>query len=147
MTVISEDDGETQGIRMQQPVVDYQELLPDPNSYTITDLGNNREIDGYSCREYLIEHEEGTTNAWVTNDLNINPAVIMKAMASQMSQRRNSNSTQPFYEMPGLPIESTTVSKNGKETVVTHYYDFKIGNNIDKSVFDTAGVNIINMGF
>ncbi len=147
MTIISEDKGETQGIRMRQPVVDYDELLPDADSYTITDLGNNKEINGYNCREYLIEHEEGTTNAWITNDLDVDPAVIMKAMASQMNQRKNTNTVQPFYEMPGLPIESTTVSKNGNETVIARYYDINIGSNIDKSVFDTNGVNIMSMGF
>lgn len=147
MTIISEDDGETQGIRMRQPVVDYNELLPDADSYTITDLGNNREINGYSCQEYLIEHEEGTTNAWVTNDLDVDPAVIMKAMASQMNQRKNTSSSQPFYDMPGLPIESTTVSKDGKETVIARYYDIKIGSGIDKTVFNIEGVNIMSMGF
>ena len=147
MTIISEDDGETQGMRMRQPVVDYNELLPDPDSYTITDLGNTKQIGNYNCREYLIEHEEGTTNAWITNDLEVDPAVIMKAMASQMGQRKNSGSSQPFFDIPGLPIESTTVAKNGKETVTARYYDITIGSNIDKRVFDTEGVNIVTMGF
>ncbi|MEL6970686.1 MAG: DUF4412 domain-containing protein [Bacteroidota bacterium] len=147
MTIISEDDGETQGMRMRQPVVDYDELVPNADSYTITDLGNTRVINGYNCREYLIEHEEGTSNIWVTNDLDVDPVVIMKAMASQMGQRKNSNSSQAFYDMPGFPIESTTVSSNGKETVTARYYDIKIGNDIDKGVFDTTGINIMSMGF
>lgn len=146
MTIISENDGETQGMKMRQPSINYEELMPDQSEYTITPLDNFREIDGYNCREHLIEHEEGTTNAWITTDIDIDPEVIMRAMASQMRQKKNSSSQQ-LFNIPGLPIESTTVSANGKETVIARYYDLKFGDDIDKSIFDTSGVNIVNMGF
>ncbi len=146
MTVIGEDDGETQGMRMRQPAVDYDELLPDESSYTITELTNIRTIEGYTCKEYLIEHEQGTTNAWITQDLEVDPEIIMKAMASQM-QGNKKNNNHPVFDLPGIPMESTTVSADGKETVIAKYYDLKFGDNVDKSVFNTDGINIISMGF
>lgn len=146
MTMIGEDNGETQGMRMRQPVVNYEEMLPDENSYTITELTNIRTIEGYSCKEYQIKHEQGTTNAWITQDLDVDPAIIMKAMASQMQGAKKNNS-QPIFNFPGLPMESTTVSADGKETVIAKYYGLKFGEDVDKSVFNTDGINIISMGF
>lgn len=147
MTMVTEDDGETQGIRIRQPQVDYEEMVPDESEYTITDLGNTKVINGYNCREYLIEHEEGTTNTWLTKDIELDREAMIRAMSSQMRQRKNKSSGQQFFDIEGFPIESTTVSKDGKETITATYYNLKFGADMDKSVFDMTGVEVINMGF
>lgn len=145
MTVITTSKDGTQGFKMRQPVFEDTALEPDDTDVKITDLGNTRTIDGYKCREYLIEHEEGTSNAWLTKDLDIDPTIMARAFATQARQAKQKN-TMNFQKMEGFPIEVTTVSKNGKDTTVAHYYNIKIGN-IDKSVFDTSGVEIMSLGF
>ena len=147
MTMITEDDGKTQGILMRQPRVDYGDFVPDESEFTITDLGNTKVIYGYNCKEYLIEHEEGTTNAWLTTDLEVDRDAIMRAMSAQMRQKRNSNFSTSVFAVEGFPIESTTVSENGKETVKMTYYNLKFGDDVNMDVFDTSGIEILNMGF
>jgi len=146
MTVISENKGELQGFRMRQPQMDYTKAIPEEGEYTITATGNSRVIDGYNCQEYLIESEDGTTHSWVTTELDVDMAAMARAMTAQARQTKKSGGQQ-FYNIEGFPIESTTVSKNGKETTVSHFYNVKIGADIDKSVFDTSGVTITSLGF
>jgi hypothetical protein len=146
MTVISESKGELQGFRMRQPQMDYTKAIPEESEYTITATGNSRVIDGYNCQEYLIESEDATTNSWVTTELDVDMAAMARAMTAQARQAKKSGG-QKFYNLKGFPIESTSVSKNGKETTISHFYNVKIGGDIDKSVFDTSGVTITSLGF
>lgn len=147
MTVVTSDDGKTQAIRMRQPRVDYEEFMPDESEYTITDLGNTKVINGYNCREYLIEHEDGTTNAWLTNDIEADYEGVLRAMATQMRQKKGKNGNQPIIPFNGFPIQTTTVSEDGKETVETTYSNLRFGADIDKSVFDLEGVEVMDIGF
>ena len=147
MTVITESDGETQGIRMRQPKVEYSDFVPEESEFTITDLGNTKVINGYNCREYLIEHEDGTTNAWLTNDLDIDRDAIIRAMSAQMRQKKNNNFSGNAFAVEGFPIESTTVSKDGKETTKMTYYNLKFDGDINMDVFDTKGIEIMSIGF
>jgi outer membrane lipoprotein-sorting protein len=147
MTVVTSDDGKTQAIRMRQPRVDYAEFMPDESEFTITDLGNTKVINGYNCREYLIEHEDGTTNAWLTNDIDADYEGVLRAMAMQTRQKKGKNGNQPIIPFKGFPIQTTTVSEDGKETVETTYSNLRFGADIDKSVFDLEGVEIMDIGF
>lgn len=147
MTMITTDDkGNISAFKMRQVSIDEEDVTPDEESYTITNLGNTRVIDGYNCTEYLIEHEGGTTNAWMTTEVDIDMQDLAKAMFSLSRQKKNSD-VPPAFEMAGFPVESTTVSKNGKDTTVAHYYDIEIGEGIDKSVFDLDGVEVMSIGF
>ena len=147
MTVITEGDGKTSGIRMRQPKVDYGDFVPEESEFTITDLGNTKVINGYNCREYLIEHEDGTTNAWLTNDLDIDRDAIIRAMSAQMRQKKNNNFSANAFAVEGFPIESTTVSKDGKETTKMTYYNLKFGGDTNMDVFNTTGIEIMSIGF
>lgn len=147
MTVITENDGKTQGIRMRQPKIEYDDFVPEESEFTITDLGNTKVINGYNCREYLIEHEEGTTNAWLTTDLDIERDVIIRAMSAQMRQKKNNNFSTNAFAVEGFPIESTSVTKDGKETTTMTYYNLKFGADTNMDVFNTTGVEIMSIGF
>jgi hypothetical protein len=146
MTMITTEDDKTSGFKMRQMVVDAEDVIPDETSFTITELGNTRVINGYNCTEYLIEHEEGTTNAWMTTDLDADMMALSRAMLSFARNSKKNNISQNFATA-GFPIESTTVSKNGKETTFAQYYDIKIGGNIDKSIFDIDGIEVMSIGF
>lgn len=147
MTMITQSDGKTQGIRMRQPKVEYEDFVPEQSEFTITDLGNTKVINGYNCREYLIEHEDGTTNAWLTKDLEIDRDAIIRAMSAQMRQKKNNNFSTNAFAVEGFPIESTTVSKDGKETTKMTYYNLHFGADVNMDVFDTSGIEIMSIGF
>lgn len=147
MTVITEDDGKTSGIRMRQPKVEYGDFVPEESEFTITDLGNTKVINGYNCREYLIEHEDGTTNAWLTTELDIDRDAIIRAMSAQMRQKKNNNFSANAFAVEGFPIESTSVTKDGKETTKMTYYNLKFGGDTNMDVFDIRGIEIMSIGF
>lgn len=147
MTMITTEKGETSGYKMRQIVLNSEDVMPEEDSYNITALGNNRVIDGYNCTDYLIEHEDGTTTAWMTTELDeVDMTALMRAFVSFSKQSRKNDMPKAFIDA-GFPIESTTVSKNEKETIVVKYYDINFGEDIDKSVFDTRGIKIMSIGF
>jgi hypothetical protein len=146
MTMITTEDDETSAFKMRQMVIDTDEIMPDASSYTVTELGNTRIINGYNCTEYLIETEEGTTNAWMTKEIDVDMMALTRAIASFSRQSKNKDVPNNFATA-GFPIESTTVSKNGKETTVVQYYDINTGEDIDKSVFDMDGIEVMSIGF
>lgn len=147
MTMITESDGKTQGVRMRQPKVEYDDFMPEESEFTITDLGNTKVINGYNCREYLIEHEDGTTNAWLTTELEVDRETIIRAMSAQMRQKKSNNFSTNAFAVEGFPIESTTTSKDGKETIKMTYYNLKFGNDVNMDVFDIQGIEIMSIGF
>ena len=145
--LIEEQEGQEQAMKMRQRGMDMASVQPSDDEYTITDLGNTRVIDGYNCREYLIEHEDGTTNTWMTTDLDIQLETLARAFASQSGSDQNQQMQQRFYDIDGFPIEATTVSKNGKETTYMRYSNILLGEHIDRSVFNTEGIEIMDLGF
>jgi hypothetical protein len=147
MTMITEDGDKTQGVRMRQPKIEYGDFVPEESEFTITDLGNTKVINGYNCREYLIEHEDGTTNAWLTNDLEVDREANIRAMSAQMRQKKGNNFSANAFAVEGFPIESTSVSKDGKETTKMTYYNLNFGDDINMDVFDIRGIEIMSIGF
>lgn len=144
-TIITVDKGQTQAIRMRQMSFDMADFTPDESEFTITETSNTRTIDGYFCKEYIIEHEDGTTNTWVTEDADVDMLSITKALASQA--RNKKMPTQNYFDIQGFPVESTTVSSNGKETTTIRYYDVVTGEDTNLDVFDTTGIEIMSIGF
>ena len=82
-TMITEDNGKMQAIKMRQQAIDFENSIPDESEFTITETGKTRAIDGYLCKEYIIQHEDGTTNSWVTQELDIDMTTVAKAMSAQ----------------------------------------------------------------
>ncbi|MEZ4986713.1 MAG: DUF4412 domain-containing protein [Saprospiraceae bacterium] len=146
MTVVtaSKDQAPT-GMRMRQRSFKTEDAVMDETEMTVTETGRTRVIDGYNCREYKIEHEHGTTHSWITNDLDLDPMVMAKAFAAQAGQGKKGGPA--MYDIAGFPIESTTVSKNGKDTSLVHFYNIRLGDDRDMSVFDLSGIEVMNMGF
>ena len=118
VTIVSEDEeGEATAMKMRQRSYDYSEIEPEESSYTMRATGRTRVINGYLCSEYIIEHEGGTTTTWLTKDLDLDYEDFVRAMASQASATRsNMSSGQQAFPYEGFPIETTTVSSNGKES-------------------------------
>lgn len=152
-TMISTDkNGEKTGYRLRIPrlggtVSGAGEAVLD--RFTFEQTGERKNIDGYDCEKVVVtDTEEGTvTESWITQDLNITAAEIFggmtEAFGGKAPQARGGTSNAPYE---GFPIMSTTTEKG--KTYVTHFRDIKIGEaNVDRSLLDTGGVPIQNIGF
>ncbi len=146
MTTITDDGESQQGFKMKMNKLN-ETMLPDASEYTVTKTGKKRTIDGYATEEYVIESKDGTTNAWITHDIDIDFSGLMGMLSNQMGAKKMASTRLYFGEENGFPIEATTVTENGKETILMHYHDIKIGAAIDRSTLDITGVKIMSVGF
>lgn len=146
MTLITYDKGEPTGVRMRQQTVMVDDLSVPEDDYTMTPTGESKMINGYLCYAYRIEHEDGVTIAWLTKDIEVAYTDVIRAMAAQGGQIKYQNDEQGFaYD--GFPIQYTTTSANGKETVTATFKDFKTGSDVNFDIFKTDDIEIMNIGY
>ncbi|MCB0636923.1 MAG: DUF4412 domain-containing protein [Lewinella sp.] len=148
VTTVMEKDGDTpQAFRMRQRKYDVSDVTPDEDKITVTRTGNTRTIDGYHCEEYLIEHDNGTTNAWVTEEVDMDYIKLMSGFVAQSRGGQSPMANDGFYGVTGFPIETTTVSENGRETTTTHMSNIQTGDDINRDILDLEGIEVMSMGF
>lgn len=147
MTTVMEKDGKRQGYRMNRSAIDYDAYSQDQEETKITATGNTKMIDGYFCREYLIEHREGTTNAWMTKEIQADFGKLYLGFSGSPAGKGQQKNDQLFkYKDYGMMLEGTTVSKNGKETTRILISNLKTGDQIDRSILDLSNVEIMGIG-
>ena len=150
-TIVQQDRQDPVGVRMRQRKVtvtdDGATNASASDEYTITKTGNTRVIDGYNCEEYRIESQEGVTNAWITQDLDLSMANLFGAFQAQNRAGKPQPGMNHYGIESGVAIESTTVSRNGRETTFIHLRDIQLGDNFDRSVFDTSGIQITELSY
>jgi hypothetical protein len=146
-TVMEENGAATQAFRMRQRKFDLSDAMPDEEDFTITRTGNTRTINGYDCEEYIIEHEEGTTTAWVTNDIDMDYSMMIAAIGAQARGNQTPATGGNVYGVEGFPIESTMVSKNGRETTTSSISNIKTGDDINRAILNLEGVEVMSLGF
>ncbi|NJB86004.1 hypothetical protein GGR26_001772 [Lewinella marina] len=153
-TMITTDKkGETQAYRMKVPKLGslFAKSVDESTDHLrIERTGERRTIDGYDCELVIVENtkENTTTRSWVTKDLDLSTEDVFGRISSVMGgPGAKKMSVPPGLQdlADGFPIQSTT--EDGKTTYETHFTDIKSGNNIDHSLFDTEGVEIVEMGF
>ncbi len=145
MTTVMEEDGKRRGYRMNRRMFgtpDMENMVDDIN---IKPTGNTKMIDNYFCREYLIETEDGTTNAWLTKEIQANMSQMYGGFAGAAKGQKRDNKMM-LYQNYGVLIESTTVEKNGKETTHTKVSNIKMGDQIDRSILDISDVEVMGVG-
>lgn len=146
MTTVMEKDGKRQGYRMNRRMFgtpDMDEMMDDVK---INPTGNTKMIDGYFCREYLIETEDGTTNAWLTKEIRANMSQMYGGFVGAAKGKKQDNQMMLFQDY-GVLIESKTVQKNGKETIHTKVSNIKMGDQIDRSILDISDVEVMGVGY
>ncbi len=151
-TATTDEDGELQAYRMRQRSYEIPEEVENEgeSKITVTRTGNTRVIDGYQCEEVIIEQEDGTiTTAWMTTeiDLPFHNYMMSFSQRSGAKQGEGGPNTGNYYDTEGFPIESTTVSADGKETTFVHFHNILLGDDIDRSVFDLGDVEVTDLGF
>jgi hypothetical protein len=153
-TMIATDKkGKTEGYRIRMPnfsstVAEAQEEMMDYLTFTAT--GERRTIEGYDCEKIIVTDSKHntTTESWVTQDIDLSTAEVfggITGMAGAGKQQMPVPENLPAV-YAGFPVESTTT--DGKTTTIMRMTDIRIGEgNIDRSLFDTGGVRVQEVGF
>lgn len=152
ITMVTNEDGEQQAVRMRMPTIQTPEEVEETieetmENMTIERTGETRVIDGYNCEKviYTNTKEETVTEAWVTDEIELT-AMDLAGPFMQMFQGKGAGSSalsQPFQE---FPIESTTTDKRDKVTTMK-VRDVKVGADADHSLLDVSGIPVQDMGF
>ncbi len=153
--VTIDKDGKKSGIRMQMPGMRaaFEDAAEDIDSdrFTFSKTGERKVIDGYNCEKYIVKDtKEGTTTeTWVTQDLGMNAQDLfgsMMGMFGASKQRQTGPANALAGGFTGFPILST--SDDGKSTYETRFTNIKFGEaKADRSILDTTGVTIQDLGF
>lgn len=140
---ITDADGERSGVEIKQPKVRVRGGSAD--DYEVNRTGETKTIDGAVCEKYIITHKDGTTTSWVTDDYGI---IYGEMIAPLFSRMKNSpQQMEELNEMEGIPIESRTISKDGKTETVMFVKDIKKDAAIDRSVFEVDDVKVMSLNF
>ena len=152
-TITTDKKGKTDGFRMRMP--NFSALATDvaqetAEQITITETDQHRTIDGYACTLVIVEDRKHgtTTESWVTPDIGLTARDVFGGMAGLVGAGRQVAPGTPDLPAvyPGFPIESST--DDGKTITTTKMQDIKIGADaVDRSLFDTGGVAIRELGF
>lgn len=158
MTTIMDDGKEKQGYKMKQRNIKVDEAQMEANQtwedqgISIKKTGRTKTTEGgYFAHEYEVTSEDGNGTMWATEDLPLDLLTAMQssfARTSQMGKKKRMDNPQfKNYGVKGFPVETHFVNKDGKEKMDMIMKNFKTGDKIDRSPFDTKGVKIMSMGF
>lgn len=145
MTTVIEQDGKRQGYRMNRGALNQDAMDEQMDDIKITPTGNSKMIDDYFCREYLIETKQGTTNAWLTKEIQADMNQLYSGFVGAAKGRKQDNNMM-IYQQYGVLIEATTVEKDGKTTTHTKVSNIKTGDAINRGIFDIGDVEIADFG-
>ncbi|GJM33705.1 MAG: hypothetical protein DHS20C18_27060 [Saprospiraceae bacterium] len=148
MTTIMEQDGKKQGYKMRQQVVNMADNVTD-DDIKITKTSETKTINGYFCTKYIVEMDHGTSSAWITQDIKLDFNMLMQSMRVKQQKKQKSGgiNLSAYQGLEGMPIQTTYVSKNNKETSIVTMSNIKTGDKINRKTLDTSGVEIMSMGF
>lgn len=148
MITVTGSGDQRQGFEMKQPKVKIKEGADLNNGdFTVKKTGNTKTINGLKCEEYIVETDDGTTTAWVTKDYGLNYTSMMTPFVSRLKKKPANLENSDIYDMEGIPVESRTISKDGKEETLMYITDVKKDNAIDRSVFNLNDVEIMSLNF
>ena len=154
-TIITDTDDGRMGIRTKTPnlsaIINNETVEDYTADINVTDTGETKTIDGYHCRKYTMTDGDGNrSESWITTEIDIDNDDLYTGMLALAGGGRGRTNTPQLptaggTPMEGFPIMTTTVSPKG-EKYEMHYRDIKVGQaQMDKSVFDLNGVEIMEM--
>ena len=144
-TISTDKRGQRSGFRLRMPNFGQsvaQEVADEiPNYITFKETDEHRQIDGYDCRKIIVtDSKHGyVTTSWVTTDIPLTPKEVFGSMAGLLGGGEQALSDTPV-PVAGLAILSVT--DDGKKTTEMHLTNIRLGSDLDRSLFDTAGVEI-----
>lgn len=104
--------------------------------------GRTKVVEGYTCEEYIIEHEEGTSTAWITKDIDVNMGSLF-TMAGGFGQHNKHSSVDNSGFAPGVGfcLEGTMKDKKGKTSTYT-VRNIRRDAAINQAPFDFSGIPV-----
>lgn len=141
MTTLMNKDGEKTGMKMKMPKVKVNSKEVDDMDFNVTATNETKTILGYDCKKYLIESEEFSGHAWVTDEVDLN---LERAFTFLDVQKNSKNNVPKFRDIDGFPLETSTKNKKKDESYTMKVTDLKLGT-IDETVFNTAGYTITDL--
>lgn len=147
-TMINTDDnGERTGVAMRLPNIGDQvmdKVEDNLDRYSFERTGETRVIQGMHCEKVIMTDSQSDLRAesWITKELGFNTTDVFSGMVRAFGNKAPAlGNDQIPYE--GFPLETTTV-ENGR-TSITRFLDVRFGDNYDRSLLDTEGVEITKM--
>lgn len=142
MTTLINKDGEKTGMKMKMPKIKIDGKVKDNMEYSIKATEERKTIEGYSCRKYLIESEENSGYAWITEDVNIDYERIANLL--NIDQKNSHASGLTLKDLKGFAMETYTKSKKKDEAYEMKVTNLSIGK-LEKNIFDTSDYNMTDM--
>ncbi len=96
-------------------------------------------INGYKCRKVLSDSKTGTSENWITNDVDIDFSSVSKAFASL--SRGSGRPANEYADFKGFPIKCIITGKQDGHVSTITYTNIKAGS-VDASLFDVSGYKI-----
>lgn len=151
MTTVIEEDGKRKGYRMKRNKINTDAFAgsTETSDFKITATGNTKMIDGYFCREYLIESNSGTTKAWLTKEIQANFDQIFNSLSMPTKVKANPQDNPLFlYREYGVLIEANSTMDDGEgpEIIHTKITNIKTGAQIDQRILDISDAEIMGIG-
>lgn len=137
--MVQDMEGERKGMKMKRPNFNMTKKMTD-QEVDIQKTGKTKVIDGYRCEEYILTTEDGVSHAWVTKDLKAHWSDLNSSFMGLSNAGKDQDQNQ-FKDVDGFPIESTYVSSNGKDKMVTRCTNIKPGV-VNEGLFDMGKYSI-----
>lgn len=148
MTMLTVDKkGAKTGIIMKMPKITFSgdkleeqsEQIIEGTTYKKT--GEKRTIEGYLCEKWIITNEEGTSIAWITDDVDFNLSNAFGFLGASANTPGSKGKPQKGFEMmKGFSLETTHTSKKGEVSVIT-VTNIRIGD-VGDLPFSTEGFEL-----
>lgn len=115
----------------------------DEGNYSITPTGKTRVIEGYNCKEYLVETEKEINHIWLTEEISMDVTSLTDFVKVKDSNGGMTNFSN-VYKINGFMLESHIEIKGKDETTDIYIKNLKIGS-VDTGVFSTDGYTVTDM--
>lgn len=85
------------------------------NQPKVVKTGKTKKMNGYTCYEYNIYHEEGKINAWYAPHIKFDYQDYLRGMAKMFSKKNEENPSQLLNTQYGYVMEMTAFTKENKK--------------------------------
>ena len=139
-TMMTDDKGKRTAMKMRKmKLVMPEEADANGKEPEVVRTGETRTIDGHNCHQYVFTNEDGTWSGWVAEGM----ATPFTDMTRSMGGGKGQLKATPGG-VNGFPLESEFTSADGKERVVVHTRDLKVGS-VDEKIFSLQGYDVMEM--
>ena len=129
--------------KMPRVKVGVSKKAIDEGKYTVTETGNTKTIEGYLCKEYLIETEDEITKAWMSEKILLDLASMSDLVRVKNAQGAMTNYNN-VYKINGFMLEAHTEIKGKNITRDVYIRDLKMGQ-VDDNIFSTEGYQVTDV--